>query len=77
VVRDWPIKCCKLAARPKIRDLSASTRQLLLNRVEARHSLARWLFFARRGEFRDGDLNENHEQDQLPESARQCRGRME
>ena len=29
-----------------------------LNRGEARHSLARWLFFANRGEFRDGDLNE-------------------
>jgi TnpA family transposase len=32
--------------------------QLQLNRGEARHSLARWLFFANRGEFRDGDLNE-------------------
>ena len=32
--------------------------QLQLNRGEARHSLARWLFFAHRGEFRDGDLNE-------------------
>jgi TnpA family transposase len=34
------------------------TVQLQLNRGEARHSLARWLFFANRGEFRDGDLNE-------------------
>jgi hypothetical protein len=32
--------------------------QLQLNRGEARHTLARWLFFANRGEFRDGDLNE-------------------
>jgi TnpA family transposase len=32
--------------------------QMQLNRGEARHSLARWLFFANRGEFRDGDLNE-------------------
>jgi TnpA family transposase len=32
--------------------------QLQLNRGEARHSLARWLFFANRAEFRDGDLNE-------------------
>ena len=31
---------------------------LQLNRGEARHTLARWLFFANRGEFRDGDLNE-------------------
>ena len=29
-----------------------------LNRGEARHTLARWLFFANRGEFRGGDLNE-------------------
>ena len=32
--------------------------QLQLNRGEGRHSLARWLFFANQGEFRDGDLNE-------------------
>jgi hypothetical protein len=32
--------------------------QLQLNRGETRHSLTRWLFFANRGEFRDGDLNE-------------------
>jgi TnpA family transposase len=32
--------------------------QLQLNRGEARHSLARWLFFANQGEFRDADLNE-------------------
>jgi TnpA family transposase len=32
--------------------------QLELNRGEARHSLARWLFFANRGEFRTGDYEE-------------------
>ena len=32
--------------------------QMQLNRGEARHTLARWLFFANRGEFRGGDLNE-------------------
>jgi len=32
--------------------------QLQLNRGEHRHILARWLFFANRGEFRDGDINE-------------------
>jgi TnpA family transposase len=37
------------------------TRRLIqrqLNRGEARHSLARWLFFANRGEFRVGDYEE-------------------
>ena len=29
-----------------------------LNRGEHRHILAKWLFFANRGEFRDGDINE-------------------
>jgi TnpA family transposase len=32
--------------------------QRQLNRGEARHSLARWLFFANRGEFRVGDYEE-------------------
>lgn len=32
--------------------------QRQLNRGEARHSLARWLFFANRGEFRVGDCEE-------------------
>jgi TnpA family transposase len=32
--------------------------QLQLNRGEHRHILAKWLFFANRGEFRDGDINE-------------------
>jgi TnpA family transposase len=32
--------------------------QLQLNRGEARRSLARWLFFANRGEFRTGDYEE-------------------
>jgi TnpA family transposase len=32
--------------------------QLQLNRGEARHALARWLFFANRGEFRSGDYKE-------------------
>jgi TnpA family transposase len=32
--------------------------QLQLNRGEARHALARWLFFANRGEFRSGDYEE-------------------
>ena len=32
--------------------------QLQLNRGEARHELARWLFFANRGEFRTGDYEE-------------------
>src|SRR5215470_15490672 len=32
--------------------------QLQLNRGEARHALARWLFFANRGEFRTGDYEE-------------------
>jgi TnpA family transposase len=32
--------------------------QLQLNRGEARHDLARWLFFANRGEFRTGDYEE-------------------
>jgi TnpA family transposase len=32
--------------------------QLQLNRGESRHSLARWLFFADRGEFRTGDYEE-------------------
>jgi hypothetical protein len=31
---------------------------LQLNRGEHRHILAKWLFFANRGEFRDGDINE-------------------
>ncbi len=34
------------------------TIQRQLNRGEARHSLARWLFFANRGEFRVGDYEE-------------------
>jgi TnpA family transposase len=34
------------------------TVQLQLNRGEGRHNLARWLFFANRGEFRNADLNE-------------------
>jgi len=32
--------------------------QLQLNRGEARHDLAKWLFFANRGEFRTGDYEE-------------------
>ena len=32
--------------------------QLQLNRGELRHALARWLFFANRGEFRTGDYEE-------------------
>ena len=32
--------------------------QRQLNRGEARHALARWLFFANRGEFRVGDYEE-------------------
>jgi TnpA family transposase len=32
--------------------------QLQLNRGESRHALARWLFFANRGEFRTGDYEE-------------------
>ena len=32
--------------------------QLQLNRGESRHALARWLFFANRGEFRSGDYEE-------------------
>ena len=32
--------------------------QLQVNRGEARHELARWLFFANRGEFRTGDYEE-------------------
>jgi len=32
--------------------------QLQLNRGERQHILAKWLFFANRGEFRDGDINE-------------------
>jgi TnpA family transposase len=32
--------------------------QLQLNRGEARHEVARWLFFANRGEFRTGDYEE-------------------
>jgi TnpA family transposase len=32
--------------------------QLQLNRGESRHDLARWLFFANRGEFRSGDYEE-------------------
>ena len=32
--------------------------QLQLNRGESRHGLARWLFFADRGEFRTGDYEE-------------------
>jgi TnpA family transposase len=32
--------------------------QLQLNRGEHRHALAKWICFANRGEFRDGDLNE-------------------
>lgn len=32
--------------------------QLQLNRGEHRHTLAKWLFFASRGEFRDADVNE-------------------
>src|SRR5215469_7398859 len=32
--------------------------QRQLNRGEARHALARWLFFANRGEFRTGDYEE-------------------
>ena len=32
--------------------------QLQLNRGEHRHTLAKWLFFANRGEFRDADVNE-------------------
>jgi TnpA family transposase len=32
--------------------------QLQLNRGEGRHDLARWLFFANRGEFRTGDYEE-------------------
>jgi TnpA family transposase len=32
--------------------------QLQLNRGESRHGLARWLFFANRGEFRTGDYEE-------------------
>ena len=32
--------------------------QLQLNRGESRHELARWLFFANRGEFRTGDYEE-------------------
>ncbi len=32
--------------------------QLQLNRGEHRHTLAKWLFFANRGEFRDADINE-------------------
>jgi TnpA family transposase len=32
--------------------------QLQLNRGESRHDLARWLFFANRGEFRTGDYEE-------------------
>lgn len=32
--------------------------QLQLNRGENRHTLAKWICFANRGEFRDGDLNE-------------------
>jgi TnpA family transposase len=32
--------------------------QLQLNRGESRHALARWLFFANRGEFRPGDYEE-------------------
>jgi Tn3 transposase DDE domain-containing protein len=31
---------------------------LKLNRGESRHALARWLFFANRGEFRSGDYEE-------------------
>jgi TnpA family transposase len=34
------------------------TIQRQLNRGEARHALARWLFFANRGEFRTGDYEE-------------------
>ncbi|MGO9057155.1 MAG: Tn3 family transposase [Candidatus Binataceae bacterium] len=32
--------------------------QLQLSRGESRHALARWLFFANRGEFRSGDYEE-------------------
>jgi TnpA family transposase len=32
--------------------------QLQLNRGESRHELARWLFFANQGEFRNGDYEE-------------------
>jgi TnpA family transposase len=32
--------------------------ELQLNRGESRHALARWLFFANRGEFRSGDYEE-------------------
>jgi TnpA family transposase len=32
--------------------------QLQLNRVKSRHALARWLFFANRGEFRSGEYEE-------------------
>jgi TnpA family transposase len=32
--------------------------QLQLNRGESRHALARWLFFANRGEFRSGNYEE-------------------
>jgi TnpA family transposase len=32
--------------------------QLQLNHGESRHALARWLFFANRGEFRSGDYEE-------------------
>src|ERR1035437_2938929 len=38
--------------------VSAPRVQLQLNRGEHRHILAKWLFFANRGEFRDGDINE-------------------
>lgn len=40
------------------RTLSLTTIQRPLNRGEARHALARWLFFANRGEFRVGDYEE-------------------
>ena len=56
------------------------TRRLIqrqLNRGEARHSLARWLFFANRGEFRVGDYEEVMNKASLPWPAVQRRRALE
>src|SRR4051812_38657928 len=46
--------------QPSLFDKTTTGRrvQLQLNRGESRHDLARWLFFANRGEFRSGDYEE-------------------
>ena len=51
--------------------------QTQLNRGEARHGLARWLFFADQGEFRTSDFEMIMNKAELPQSAVQCRRTLE